>query len=603
MPDDKRHAPTLRDELHDKVEMPKRASMVFAVVALASVAGCGSIDESGGGEQDAGGGGDTAIVDSGTDARVDWTDARVDSPGDTRGDATDGGGDSTDAGSDSIVDAPIDSTDAGSDSIVDAPIDSTAETSSDAPMDVGCGTLGAHPTDVFVDKRATTASVGTSTCPFHTIAEATTAALVPPSGSAMTIHVAVGTVKAPLIYGESGLEVRSGVTLLGDAAGTVLINGTGGSCIGGNCTLQIDEGGIVDGFLISGDGVVTVTTTTGKATIRNSLVNGATADGITINGNADLGPGIRVNGNGANGVTIAAGTVHVIAPTLVSAVNTFDSNPKAGIVVGGTDSVLVFDGGDVSTNAEDGIVLDNAPSAISTPSHTISNATVKQNGHTLTTDNGHSGIVVGANAGLVLRNSVVTKNGGHGVFWTRSTSFGSKLDLGTVAASGGNTFGGATSANQNAKSGVCIMSAPDTFSAVGDKWAACPPVASLVSDCTATFPYAVIAYKNTAAALVVTTTPSPSVRDLATLHRRSVISPEWDAPNGQPEPSDSGFCREKRVNRSDKSIAAAAENPASDERRVIFRRQNMNRNRDRFTNVLAVIHGSGIVEMLQRAMT
>jgi hypothetical protein len=51
------------------------------------------------------------------------------------------------------------------------------------------------------------------------------------------------------------------------------------------------------------------------------------------------------------------------------------------------------------------------------------------------------------------------------------------------------------------------MSAPDTFSAVGDKFAACPPVASLVSDCTATFPYADIAYENTAAALVVTTTP------------------------------------------------------------------------------------------------
>jgi hypothetical protein len=153
------------------------------------------------------------------------------------------------------------------------------------------------------------------------------------------------------------------------------------------------------------------------------------------------------------------------------------------------------------------IVLDNVPSAASTPSHTISNASVKQNGVSVAGSSGHSGIVVGPDAGLVLRNSVVTKNSGHGVFWTRSTSIGSNLDIGTVTTSGGNTFGGATSANRNAKSGVCIMSAPDTFSAAGDTWSVCPPVASSGSDCGATFPYADIAYMKAGAALGVTSTP------------------------------------------------------------------------------------------------
>ena len=171
--------------------------------------------------------------------------------------------------------------------------------------------------------------------------------------------------------------------------------------------------------------------------------------------------------------------------------------------------MLTFDGGSATSNKGDGVNISNVPGVITTPAHTIKGLVAKTNGFDGTTPNGHSGIVLGASAGLKVRTSVILKNGGSGIVWTHSTASGSLLDVGTAADAGGNSLGGPTTANQNTKAGVCMITPPASMGADGNKWSACPPVQRSVSECSATFAYADIAYKSTG--VVVFTTAACSV--------------------------------------------------------------------------------------------
>lgn len=461
------------------------SSLVFAL--FVAVGGCGGGDDVGITDEDTGvadtGPDDTGVADSAVDSPTDSpTDSATDSSGDagdTSGDAIASDGDTTVADGDAVAtdgDAPGDTADSG---------DAMA----------ACGTLPTAPVDVYVDKNATTPSVGTAACPFHTLAAAT--AIGAPASGTRTIHVADvpsgGT--PPVVYAEGGLEVKKGVILSGPGAAKVTISGSAACGAGGNCAVQVDGGGTVDGFTIGGAGVET-TDGTLVATIKNSIVTGASGDGLRINGAADLGPNIQSNANTGNGLTIrGAGAVHVVAGTGV--VNKFDTNGGDGINIGGTDCVLTFDGGEANGNAGDGVNIANVPSSVSTAAHSVTALVAKLNGFSGTTPTNHSGIELGDAAGLKLRNSVLEKNGAHGIKWTKGTAAGSSLDLGTAVSAGGNAFAGPTAADQNTKAGVCIENTPTANTFESDKWSACPPVSRQVSSCTATFSYADIAYTKT----------------------------------------------------------------------------------------------------------
>ncbi len=470
----------------------------FAILGVA-ISGCGGSDGPTDQPDDTGTIDDTSGFDTTPAPDTGRPDMGVDS---SVADA-DGGGDTTtaDATADATDVSSADGSDAGSDAAEGGGSD--AADSGDA-ADVACAPLASGATDVYVDKSSTRASVGTTECPFHTILEAST--LAAPATGSRAIHVKGGTGTTKVDYTETAsIVVKNNVSLLGDGLAITRILG-GGACAEGtgNCTVLVLGGGSCDGFTVGGSGMTT--SATGKATVKNTLVTASSGDGIRALGNADFGPNIQSNVNAGNGLTISGSAkVHVIAGT--GAINQFDSNTLDGIKIGGTDSVLTFDGGSASSNHGDGLDTSNVPSALTTSAHTVTALVAKLNGFDGTTANGHSGIVVGASAGLKLRTSVVLKNGGIGVFWTHSTAGTSLLDIGSVTGFGGNSFGGPTTADQNAKAGICMVTPPSPTAADGNKWSVCPPTQNEISsECNGTFTYADIAYKKAATTPVITTT-------------------------------------------------------------------------------------------------
>ena len=92
------------------------------------------------------------------------------------------------------------------------------------------------------------------------------------------------------------------------------------------------------------------------------------------------------------------------------------------------------------------------------------------------------GVVAYNGQTIVMRSSTLTGNAGVGLYYAYVGS--GTLDIGTANGSGGNTFAGATTANNNGIAGLrlCGVPAASMLTAAGDAWSSCPP-AQTFADC------------------------------------------------------------------------------------------------------------------------
>jgi hypothetical protein len=342
--------------------------------------------------------------------------------------------------------------------------DAATDGASDTATDAGCGALAATAVDVYVDKASAKPSVGTTECPFHTIKEATDLAAV----SGRTIHVKGGTAATPANYAETGLvAVKNGVTLEGDGLATTKITNAA-ACAGGSmCAVEVQNGGTIDGFTITGTGNGIVTgATDGIATVKNVLVTGA-QDGILALGVAKLTGGVQLNGNMLNGLHAKASAARTV--TISGTGNEFDTNKGKGIFVEGS-SKLDATGGEAKNNEGGGIYI-TATVAAATP-HLITGMTVTGNG---TSAAAADGINVASTSSLKLRDSVMQSNTHHGVSFAYSTT--NTLDIG---AGGNNTFSSMSDAKKNGAAGLCLndSGATGSVNGNGNKWGDCGVVLS-----------------------------------------------------------------------------------------------------------------------------
>jgi len=401
-------------------------------------------------------------------------------PGDDTGSATDSGASegSIDSG---IGDATSSDSNLGDVTSSDVPILDGTSGDAIALDGTSCVSLAPDATDIYVDKFATGASMGTAACPFHTIAEAT--ALGATSGTSIrTIHVSGTGPVSPVTYNETSVvHVAGRVILLGAGAFSTRITGAGASFLGYNATVVIDQNAVVDGFSIvnaSGSGVVmnTGSLTPGgvPATIKNSTLTGNKEYGIVVGNAAEIGPNVHADGNSKTGLLLIGNNfVHV---TSTGGASSFDSNNEIGIFWSSGTGSLQIDGASASNNVTGaGVRLQST----GTVTHRIINLVAK--------NNATAGLnVTGGN--LNLRNSTLTKNKSFGLIFNYGTSGGYTLDIGTTLSSGaGNDiFGAVTSTERNGLAGICLANAGGTGSqaAEGDKWSSCPtPSQVLVSGC------------------------------------------------------------------------------------------------------------------------
>jgi len=383
----------------------------------------------------------------------------------------DGGpGSSSDGGADTGT-APADSGGPQGDSSLGDTGSSEAGTSDTGGAETGAGAcvpLGAGVTDVYVDQRSTASTpTGVQACPFPTITQGLTAAAS--LTGTRTVHVAGST--PALVYMEaSSLAVGANIILSGDGPAKATIQASG-TCGSATCAVTVGGGGVLEGFTVTSSGGDGIVTSDGMppAAVHEVVASGSMSNGLLATANVDLGPAFSANGNGAAGVESpqgAGGTVHVIGTT-----NTFDDNKGNGIDVSGT-ATLIFEGGTANGNGQ-GIRLAGATASIA--GHTITSLTATKN-------TGPGGVVAYNGQTLVLRSSTLTGNTGVGLYYAYAGS--GTLDIGTANGNGGNTFAGATTANNNGTAGLrlCAVPAATTLTAAGDSWSSCPP-AQTFADC------------------------------------------------------------------------------------------------------------------------
>ncbi len=330
------------------------------------------------------------------------------------------------------------------------------------PDAAGCGVLTADPSDVYVDRSSSLASMGTATCPFLTVLEATS--LSAPGGT-RAIHVKGGT--PVFVYDEAGVIVlRTGEALVGDGETTTRITG-GGSCTIGDCVVSLRKGSL------SG---VTVVSSTGSAIEIPTGNDGSSVDNVTARDSADNGFYVRASatlsnvtasGNGRDGLNARFGVVTITN-------SRFDGNRMRGIYA---DRAVAIDfrGGSVSGNRSDGISVQNSATVTGAVLHTLTGLQIIQNlGY---------GIDAAGTASLLVRATTMRGNEAGLVF---RYGVSNTLDVGTAASSGDNVFGGATPGQRNIRAGLCLEQSGATASqaAEGNSWGTCPPSQKEISSFT-----------------------------------------------------------------------------------------------------------------------
>jgi len=370
------------------------------------------------------------------------------------------------------ADAATDSVKPDTTTVDSAVSDSIALDSGDAG---GCGVLGAEALEVYVDKNGTRSSVGTATCPFRSIREATLLGNAP-TGT-RTIHVA-GAPSSVVIYDEAApLNVADRVVLLGEGGTKPRIGGAAAICGSDSALVCVQSGAVVDGFTIqpsTGNAIVTLSGAGAlRPTLRNLLVFGSNKFGIEVFGGAILGPNLQSNFNTTAGLQGAgSGAIDVVGTG-----NTFDNNVQSGIVIASTLQSLNFKGGTASKNGQFGIFLAGY-SPVGTP-FTISNLVAKGNS---------IGLLVNDSTSVILRTSTLIGNkvGLKVNFGFTGSTPKNMVDLG-VGALGGNVFGAGDVAVRNALTGMCLSNTMGTGSltADGNRFSVCPPAQLSVTSCDA----------------------------------------------------------------------------------------------------------------------
>lgn len=355
---------------------------------------------------------------------------------------------------------------------------------------VACPVLS-EPLEVWVDAASTAMTpTGASECAFRQIADAITyvTSLKP---AIRTIRVRAGTYVEPV-----ALRITPGLTLRGAGAAVTKISG-GGPCTSTSadpqCVIRLEGGGTVDGVDVNGAGTplrncIVTYPGTGNPVVLNTSVHGANGDGLAgvlATGGAQLGPNFVTSGNRFG--VMAWGTQGVL---FTGNGNRVENNTGYGVEMQGSGP-LTLTGATVTNNTNGGVRAGHISGlGGSMPVHAMGNSVI--------TNNGGFGIFIGANAGLKMRYVTVLSNP-FGLMLVYGSS--NNFDLGLDGDLGNNIFGSASGA-KNTRGGVCVHTTRSTsLQAVGDRWTKCDPDVKVLSgtDCNTADSYADVWYRGTTA--------------------------------------------------------------------------------------------------------
>ena len=333
------------------------------------------------------------------------------------------------------------------DSSVDAPVDAAVDAPPDAT--VGCGVLDLA--EVVVDKASTAMSLGTATCPFHSITEALA---LPAPTSARRIRVHAGTYTEPVL-----LSIPTLVTLEGVA--NVVIGGAGGACavtVAPSCTVSLAGGATLRAVTVTNTtgNAVEVRTGTGPARIEQVTATTAKQNGFAVRADVIVDQSFALD-NDADGLDARTASVTITS-------SEFRLNAGHGLDID-QGATLALTGTKIHNNQGRGILLHNGSQLVSL-AHTITNADIQQNLF--------AGIDVATNASLTLRGTTMYQNEFGILFGVGSTN---QLDIGTAAQAGNNIFAGTTLVNRNVRAGLCMERTGSTATQIdeGNSWRVCPP--------------------------------------------------------------------------------------------------------------------------------
>lgn len=385
-----------------------------------------------------------------------------------------GDGTNTDTGASADTAAATDTGTAVVDSDTPPPADSGSTADSNTvDASAPCAALPMNPPIVYVDKRTTKSSKGTSDCPFATIKEAVAFVASLPSGSGKhTIRVAGGAVGAPLVYDEPMLVLKWQMSLVGDGQDRVTITG-GGTCGEGQCMVVMEGGSTLEGVKLDAKGLAKVPLALGPTVLTNITVKSTAVVGTKDDkspaiyvdgvGTVDLGPDMRVTDNGGPGLVVK--NVFSLKITGSATPNQFNRN-LAGIYIQG-GRLDISGPTEVSKNRTMGVAI-LAPEKAA---HVLDGL--------IAVENAATGVFVDGGASLKLRRSRLTKNDIGLVFRFVGTN---ELDLGTLLDPGNNYF--VLPSEPNKRAGICLPAARATSSpARSNYFSACPPTdASMVED-------------------------------------------------------------------------------------------------------------------------
>ncbi len=243
---------------------------------------------------------------------------------------------------------------------------------------------------------------------------------------------------------QSTLTVHDVLTSPGMPSNSFSDNRGNGMSIFGDTVATIEGASITNN---GGQGVVVGTPYTATTTVSHHFTN------------------VHIDNNANNGLRVVAGEVRVMVGSFV---NTFSNNRNGyGIQATTGDAVgdcrVILDPSmtgstyaiahQASSNSMGGILLNRATPPATAP-HQIASLEARQNGTAANLGAGIYVQVVGANqSSLVLRGSTLLQNRGQGLRFQLAPT--NSLDIGTATSGGYNTFGDATAANRNGKSGIC----------------------------------------------------------------------------------------------------------------------------------------------------
>ena len=295
----------------------------------------------------------------------------------------------------------------------------------------------------------------------------------------VTVTTQTGPVTVQVASGKAGFVLSSPSSSLTSGASALL-----------TITTTVNSGvnpptGGTHGIVVGG----TASSASGSTSISNVTVTGMLDDGILVGaGSVAIGQGVTSSSNGIAtatraGLHVTGSGAAAIAVQAGSPPSSFSTNTAHGILVDGGGSVTVS-GTVTSATAGTGTVTTNGNVAAGVWIEQTPGANVPQNvlsGLVSFGNTGGNGLRIVAGSSVQVRSSVFLANQANGVVISTANAGGtpnndiSKIDLGTAATSGGNTFQAAFSGGpHNGGAGICLATAAGgaSLSAVGNQFSA-----------------------------------------------------------------------------------------------------------------------------------